>query len=403
MQTKENSLSLVSKSMLKQQYVVEQVLGSGGFGITYKAYDTINKRYCTIKEFVPLGLVMRSAQGQELQVTTYEYEKDFEHGKKRFVEEAEILKELSYLPQIVQISDCFAENNTVYFVMEYIDGVNLKQLMEVYGGCIPLKDALEIICSAGMTLEQVHERTHIFHRDISPDNIMVTIEGKIKLIDFGNAKYLIEKRSQTLSVVLKQGYAPPEQYSSTGHQGSFTDVYSLAATFYYIVTGVRIPTAADRLGGTEYVKLSVQNPAVPRYVSDAVDHALVLNSRFRTQTMGEFIRELQPAAEKHPYVKQLGRESEMKWRLVPDETVVIGRSESQSDIVPGKDGRVSKSHCELCYDSIMECFCLVDHSSNGTYRNGERLEKGKVYGLQAGDTFTIGRNIYVMKVGMEYV
>lgn len=437
---KKNRLRLAPFTMLNDRYMTGRLLGNGGFGITYKAYDTRQKSYCAIKEFVPLGLVARAEGERQIYVTSTKNEEDFEHGKKRFMEEAKILKELSRLPEVTQIRDYFEENGTVYFVMEYIQGVNLLQLMKVYGGRIPLQQALTILCAAGNCLEQVHTSAHIFHRDISPDNIMVTGDGQVKLIDFGNAKYLIGKKSQTLSAVLKRGYAPPEQYSSAGKQGCYTDVYALAATLYYILTGVKIPEPAERYSGTEYVSLSKTDTRIPISVSEAVDRALVLNTRLRTQTVGEFVRELnwtpfmgnaaalnageprecmerdraeqqekalrQEADEKagkskSPYVKLLGEKGGIKWKLPRNKIVTIGRSENWSDIVPGKDGRVSKKHCELYYDSILDCFCLVDISRNGTFSGGKRLEKGKVYDLKKGETFAVGRNIYVMEVGME--
>lgn len=425
---KKNRLRLAPFTRLKDRYVIGRILGNGGFGITYKAYDTQNQCCCAVKEFVPLGLVARNTGERQIYVTSANNKEDFEHGKKRFMEEAEILKKLDSLPEVAQVKDYFTENGTVYFVMEYIQGVNLLQLMKVYGGCIPLKEALSIVCMTGRCLEQVHTTANIFHRDISPDNIMVTGEGQVKLIDFGNAKYLIGKKSQNLTAVVKHGYAPPEQYSSTGKQGSFTDVYALAATLYYIVTGVKIPNPAERYEGKEYKPLSEMNPGIPLSVSEAVERALILNSRLRTQTMREFVEELDGSGfdrdlgkgreergnqgsfhersqasqtPKAPYVKLCGQEGEIKWNLPQNEIVTIGRSEIWSDIVPGKDVRVSKKHCELSYDSIMDCFCIMDISKNGTFARGKRLEKGKVYDLQEGETFEIGRNIYVMEVGLE--
>lgn len=400
LEEKENHLRITPFARLNDRYIVGRMLGHGGFGITYKAYDTLNQCVCAIKEFLPQGLVMRTGQGKEISVTSTENIDDFEHGKKRFIEEGRILMKLGNVMEVVQIYDSFQENNTVYLVMEYVEGVNLSQLMRVYGGRIPVREAVSLVYDAGYALEQVHNLARIFHRDISPDNIMVTREGGIKIIDFGNAKYLISEKSQMMSVVLKHGYAPPEQYSSMGKQGSYTDVYSLAATLYYIITGERIPIAPDRLGGNEYIRLSELNLGVPDYVSEAVDKALETNRKTRTQTMGEFIRQLKPVV-KAPYVMLLEKGRELKWKLPQDQSVMIGRSEEFADIIPGKDGRISKRHCELCYDSILDCFCIIDHSMNGTFAKGKRLEKEQIYDLQDGEIFTIGRNIYVMKVGME--
>ncbi len=427
---KTNRLRIPQFSKLNGRYMVGRILGSGGFGITYKAYDTYNRSYCAIKEFVPLGLVTRDMQGMEIYVTSSQNEEEFEHGKRRFMDEAEVLKELSALPEVVQITDYFQENNTAYFVMEYLEGVTLKQLMSSYGGRIPVNEAISIISRVGETLEQVHSRAHIFHRDISADNIMITSDGRVKLIDFGNAKYLIGKHSQSLSVVLKHGYAPPEQYSSTSSQGSYTDVYALAVTFYYITSGVMMVYAADRLGGDTYTPLEELNPQIDKYISEAVDKALVLNRKMRTQTVGEFINELtltaktraytetatdsynhlsqvsgMPAADsqkkstKQPFL--LSRENGMQWDLPENVIVSIGRSASYSNIVVLNHGQISKLHCEIFYDSIENQFYIVDKSTNGTYIRNQRLEKGKVYVLQCGEKFSLGRNICMLEVGVE--
>lgn len=409
---KRNPMRLPEMYVLEERYVVGCILGSGGFGITYKAFDVLNQRSCAVKEFVPIGGVTRAGDGLQISVTSSQSQGDFEHGKKRFMEEAEVLKKLTGVPEVVQIMDYFQQNNTAYFVMEYIEGVTLKQLMTAYGGRIPLQEAAPIIYRAGIALDQVHKKGGIFHRDISPDNIMVSQRGMVKLIDFGNAKHLIGKKSQTLSVILKHGYAPPEQYSSASSQGSYTDVYALAATLYYVLTGVMAPSAPDRFSGEGYRALKELDPAVSAELSEAVDHALILNGKNRTQSAAEFVAPLslylgtpgepyakrayvqtsygnQPYAKRAytsgmPYVKVAGNPSGCSWRIPPNRIVVIGRSGELADIVPTMDGKVSKRHCELFCDSIEKCFYLVDCSTNGTYIGERRLEKGKAYVLLRG-------------------
>ncbi len=285
---KQNPMRLPEMSFLGNRYLIGRILGNGGFGITYKAFDVLNQCICAVKEFVPVGVVARQGDGVQVTVTSKSNLEDFEHGKRRFMEEAEVLKKLTDVPEVVQIMDYFMLNNTAYFVMEYIEGATLKQLMRSYGGRIPLPNAMSMIYRAGMALEQVHRRAGIFHRDVSPDNIMVTADNRVKLIDFGNAKHIIGKRSQTLSVILKHGYAPPEQYSSTSSQGSYTDVYSLAVTFYYVATGIMVPPAPDRFGGEEYRPLLEVCPQAGSQISEAVDRALALNSKNRTSSAAEF-------------------------------------------------------------------------------------------------------------------
>lgn len=411
---KRNPMRLPEMYVLEERYVIGCILGSGGFGITYKAFDVLNQCCCAVKEFVPIGVVTRAEDGLQISVTSSQAQGDFEHGKKRFMEEAEVLKKLTGVPEVVQIMDYFMQNNTAYFVMEYIEGATLKQLMAAYGGRVPLNEAAPVIYRAGIALDQVHKKGGIFHRDISPDNIMVNQRGRVKLIDFGNAKHLIGKKSQTLSVILKHGYAPPEQYSSTSSQGSYTDVYSLAATLYYVLTGVMVPNAPDRFSGEGYRALKEVNPAVSAELSEAVDHALVLNGKNRTQSAAELVAPLstylgtpkmpyakRPDTQGLPYIKVAGLPLSRAWNIPPNRIVVIGRSGGLADIVPTMDGKVSKRHCELFCDSIEKCFYLVDHSTNGTYIGGQRLEKGKAYVLLPGGRFSLGNHICDLEVGWD--
>ncbi len=399
---KQNPMRLPEWSFLADRYLIGRILGNGGFGITYKAFDVLNQCVCAVKEFVPVGVVARREDRIHITVTSKSNTEDFEHGKRRFMEEAEVLKKLTDVPEVVQIMDYFMLNDTAYFVMEYIEGATLKQLMKIYGGKIPLPDAVSMIGSAGMALEQVHRRAGIFHRDISPDNIMVTADGRVKLIDFGNAKHIIGKRSQTLSVILKHGYAPPEQYSSTSSQGSYTDVYSLAVTFYYAVTGVMVPSAPDRFGGEEYRPLLELCPQAGQRVSQAVDRALVLNSKNRTSSAAEFVRDFSfsKGSSATAYLKLSGG-GRQEWSLPENKKVVIGRSSGWADIVPTNDGKVSKQHCELFWDSLEQRMYLRDCSTNGTFIDGARLQKGKAYLIPNGGQFSLGNHICDLEVGWK--
>ncbi len=401
---KENCLRLPEMYILENRYIIGRILGNGGFGITYKAFDILNQCYCAVKEFVPLGVVKRIDCGVQMVVTSSLNLDDFEHGKKRFMQEAQVLKQLTDIPEVVQVMDYFLQNNTAYFVMEHIEGANLKQLMTTYGGTIPLKEASSIIYHAGMALDQVHKRAGIFHRDISPDNIMVSKDGKVKIIDFGNAKHIIGNKSQTLSVILKHGYAPLEQYSSTGSQGSYTDVYALAVTFYYIVTGRMIPDAPDRLGGIEYAKLKELNLSVSQNISDAVDCALMISSKARTQSVAEFIKSFSSAEKQRvqrrlkPYLKLAGTANHI-WSIPENKIVRIGRSVAWADIIPSSDAGISNKHCELFYDSMEQQFYLIDHSTNGTYVGNKKLVENEVNILFNGERFTLGNHICDLEVG----
>ena len=214
--------------ILKERYIVGRVLGQGGFGVTYVAMDFATKQLVAIKEYLPEVLATRDRTGQ---VSAYGGQRtvDFEQGKKGFLDEVNALVDFSRNPNIVNILDYFEEHGTAYFVMEFVRGMNLRSYVKRMGGRLGQKEAERILLPIMNALEDVHAKG-LIHRDIAPDNIIVTADGSAKLIDFGAARYSTGEKSQSLDVVLKHGYAPREQYSRHSRQGAFTDVYAMAAT-----------------------------------------------------------------------------------------------------------------------------------------------------------------------------
>ena len=415
---REDSLELALNTKLEGRYKIPRVLGAGGFGITYEAWDELNKIMCAIKEFAPMGIAIRSAVGQMMPISD-EKKQIYEHGRERFLEEAEILKQLQNIPAVVTITDYFNANGTSYFVMEYLDGVTLKALVRQMGGRISYDQALPVLYELGMALKEVHMKGNIFHRDISPENIIITMQGQVKLIDFGNAKFIMNHDEQSLSVVLKPGFAPFEQYSSKGKQGSYTDVYSLAGTFYYVLSGQMLPHAPERVAGTPYVRLRDMGLGIPDYISDAFDRALEVRASNRTQTMEAFLQDLRllkredtvvPSQPKQaaasaikPYldVVYMGKQTQ-RYLLPPNVPVVVGRSQQQAQIVLVGDSCVSKKQFEIFYDSIEQVFYIQDHSTNGTFIGGERLEKEKIYLLSEQQVVWVGNQIISLKAGKLY-
>lgn len=287
---------LAAGMLLKNRYIIGKILGEGGFGITYKAYDMTRRRICAVKEYVPNGMSRRAMDGRRLELLTPDAEGPYLAGLRRFLEESQILSKLEQIPSVVNITDSFKENSTAYFVMEYLDGADLGQIVRTSKSRLPVGEITNIILQVAVSMDVIHTKTKIIHRDISPDNIYITKNKQVKLIDFGSAKQTVTGAQDGFSVVVKLKLSPPEQYSQDMVQGSFTDVYSLAATYYYALTGTNLPTAPDRLMGTNYVPLKQLNLGVPDSVSDAVDRALILNVDQRTRTMQEFIRGIAAAA-----------------------------------------------------------------------------------------------------------
>lgn len=412
-----NTMALREFTVLHDRYLIGRIIGSGGFGITYKAYDFMSNKIRAVKEYVPLGIVNRRDDGITMTEITEDKHEVFSHGKKRFYKEAGALYACSEIPTVVEIFDYFQANNTVYFVMEYLP-VTLKKYMTAKGGRLPLNLALQIVYDVGDALEQVHEKVGIFHRDISPENIMFTSEGQIKLIDFGSAKNI---GGSKLSVVLKQGFAPPEQYSSRTKQGRYTDVYALAGTFYYMVTGKMLPVAPDRLNGIDYIKLKDQNVGASQEISDVVDKALELDYRDRYQTVGEFIRALCPDKENHGTVTEAlegaylevvegipGIRKGVRWQLKNDVQVSVGRKGNKADFIIEGDAsderyyEISRQHFFIEYNSRNEQFYIEDASENGTYVDGYELRKHTKYILPANVTIVLGVDVCKIKLGVSY-
>ena len=271
------------------RYMVGKVLGIGGFGITYLGYDLTLEIKVAIKEYMPSALATRHADQYSV-VLTGRVETDYRYGMERFLDEARILAKLQNTPHIVSVQNYFKENNTAYFVMEYIDGMSLKEYLTSQGDKIPYAQAMTILEPIMEALEQVHA-LNLLHRDISPDNIYITSNGESRLLDFGAARFAVGD-GKSVSVILKHGYAPEEQYSSHGNQGPWTDVYAMGATLYRCITGILPPDSIERVHGDTLKKPSELGVRLPANVENAIVKALALKTENRFTNMVEFIQAL---------------------------------------------------------------------------------------------------------------
>lgn len=225
---------LTPGSVLLGKYIVGRVMGKGGFGVTYLAYDVSAGRKVAIKEFFPYGIALRAAGTATVSVASMDNAEAFKLGAEKFYNEAKLVAKFNGNPNIVGVYEFFYENDTVYFAMEYLKGHTLKEHIQEYG-TLTAPQALFIIQNVSNALMAAHSSS-VLHRDISPDNIIICDNGDVKLIDFGAARQVVAEHSQSLSVILKPGFAPLEQYQKKGNQGSWTDIYSLGATIYYALT-----------------------------------------------------------------------------------------------------------------------------------------------------------------------
>jgi serine/threonine protein kinase len=285
-------------TILNGKYQIGRSLGEGGFGITYLAWDVNMETRIAIKEYFPANAVSRdvsSPGGNSIAKNITVGSLNFDEGLKRYVKEASILSKFFDLPGIVSVKDFFYENNTAYFVMEYIDGMSLEKYLETRGGTIGYEEALALMQPVISSLYTIHSN-NLLHRDISPDNIMIGNDGQIKLIDFGAARSMEQEGDTGMTVMLKHGYAPIEQYSREG-QGPFTDVYGVCAVLYKMITGKVPANANDRvISGDSQNDLLVPvrklAKKVPGHIAGAIERGLSIRPESRQQNMQELYDEL---------------------------------------------------------------------------------------------------------------
>lgn len=242
---------------LANRYVLGRVLGEGSFGISYIAWDSLLEVVVAIKEYFPSNLVSRHVgDGKDTKVYIYEKaeKQKYQENLKKYLNEAKSLSVVSELEGIVSVKDFFYGNNTAYIVMAYIDGISLKQYVEEHGR-INGKKLLCMMKPVLVSLGRVHE-TGMLHRDISPDNILITKDEKLVLIDFGAARKENISMTRSMTVVFKRGYSPEEQYRSRGKQGAWSDIYALCATIYYALVGQAPDEAIERVLEDEMLSLT---------------------------------------------------------------------------------------------------------------------------------------------------
>ena len=279
-------VALRAGTVLNGRYIIGRVLGQGGFGITYLALDTQLNAKVAIKEFMPNDIATRI--GTTVSVAMDTKSEEFAYGAERFQEEARTLAKFIGNPNIAAVTSYFDENDTSYFVMDYIEGISFKTYIANHGGKISVEETLNVMIPVLRALTAVHAEGFI-HRDVTPDNIYITKDGMVKLLDFGSARYSIGDKSKSLDVILKVGYAPKEQYIRRSRQGPFTDVYSCAACFYAAITGFLPPESLERLDEDTLVPISQCGIDIPEYLDKAILKGLAVQPEDRFQSAAEFL------------------------------------------------------------------------------------------------------------------
>lgn len=294
------SHQLLAGSVLMGKYLVGRVLGEGGFGITYIGWDLILDRKVAIKEFYPQGIVNRELTHHSTVVSCIGKEEFIEKEKEGFIKEAKTMAKLGNIPGIVTMHDVFAQNGTVYIVMDYVEGKTLKAYVKENGNRLSAKATISLLEPIFGALQKIHEKG-LIHRDISPDNIMLRPDGTAVLLDFGAARQMSVAGERSLTVNLKHGYAPMEQYQTRGVQGPWTDVYALSATIYRLITGRVPPSAADRIIEDDLPLPSTLGSDILPRQEEALMKGLAIRTADRTLNISELWEGLaQAPAEKAP-------------------------------------------------------------------------------------------------------
>lgn len=285
---------LVPGTLVKQRYRVGRVLGEGGFGITYVGRDTVLDVKVAIKEFYMAGYVNRNHEASLTVFATLGTHQDtFTKNKEKFLSEARVLARFYEEPGIVGVRDFCEENGTAYIIMDFLDGVTLKNYLDERNRLAPA-EAIRLLMPVMRSLQHVHAEG-VIHRDISPDNIMVLGDGRTKLLDFGAAREVSQTDIKSLSVILKPGYAPEEQYRSKGRQGPWTDVYALAATLYRCIVGETPDDAMERMYRDQLPAPADTEAACPAAISRVIMKGLAVRQPDRYQDVPAFLQDLEAA------------------------------------------------------------------------------------------------------------
>ncbi|MBP3392827.1 MAG: PASTA domain-containing protein [Clostridia bacterium] len=316
----EEAIHMDPGTCLKDRYIIGRVLGYGGFGVTYIAWDQRLEQKVAVKEYLPSEFSTRMPGAATVTVFSGDRNEQFQQGLDKFVEEAKRLSKFQNEPGVVKIFDSFKENSTAYIIMEYLDGETLTAYLE-REGLLTEEKAIEMLLPVMQSLQIVHEEG-ILHRDIAPDNIFITKAGEVKLIDFGASRYATTSHSRSLTVVIKPGYSPEEQYRSRGDQGAHTDVYALSATMYKMLTGITPPDALERRANIEQKKKDLLkdihklNKNVSRRTENAILNAMNVQIEDRTPNIQAFMDELyseKPVARRYGKIKKIDVYAWPKW------------------------------------------------------------------------------------------
>ena len=344
-------------TVLNDRYLIGRALGSGGFGITYIGCDLRLELKVAIKEYFPTDKVQRiSDVSLEVSVPSDLVEQSFQSGKDRFLEEARVMARMDKQPEIVSVRDFFECNNTAYIVMEYVEGTTFKQLVSQRGSGIPPQELFPMLKPLFGALTNLHEMG-LIHRDISPDNLMME-NGRIRLIDFGCARQP-EKGEVTMTIILKHGYAPIEQYTNRG-QGPWTDVYALSSTIYFCLMGKTPPRSIDRALDDELILPRKLGVPLTEEQEQALITGMGVTRRQRFSSVAELYAALYQAADPDPEPVRVA---------LTAQAVCSGRADLSGFVyeLQDEDGQVLKTCCTDSHGKAQFHLTVNKDMAGGTY------------------------------------
>ena len=399
---------------LRERYIIGKVVGSGGFGITYFAYDTRNRKKVAVKELFPKTAAQPERTPDNSLVICEGQNDFFRVMTLRFRNEAETLAHLNNHPEFPDVYGILHANGTLYYIMEALDGKDLKRIMADRSGApIPWQSLCDVIKPIFRALDCIHQKG-MLHRDISPDNIFVMNAGGAKLIDFGSIRSYVSQEEMTTNIMHQQ-YAAPEQLPQGGlmnggelvPQMTYTDIYSLSVVLYYILTGVKVPPAFQRFINPQVILRAPNevNSAVPPYVSAAIYRGVQMNPADRWQNVRDYAAALFPGED--IFRANITRPQTRMFRLVctrgafpgqacpirPGLRLTIGRMSDNSIAIPDK--QISRYHCELQGTPDGKLYLRDLGSANHTYLNGQPLPPGNWYQLKFGDAIRLGESQFL--------
>ncbi|MDR0606311.1 MAG: protein kinase [Bacteroidales bacterium] len=268
-------------------YVIERIIGAGGFGITYMARHTRLNVSHAIKEFFINGYCVRNLRNKTVQLQGIDITM-YEKYRQKFLEEAQTLTRLDH-PNVVKVLNSFIENNTAYMVMPFVEGVTLQQKVTQHSR-LSYETAVNYIAQLSEAVGYIHAKD-ILHRDIKPENIIITPDNRAILIDFGSAREFVQDKTQHHTSILTQGYAPPEQYTTNSRKGAYSDIYSLGAVFYFSLTGQKPMDATTRTMESMPEPQELV-PDIPDAANRTIREAMQLKPENRYQTVQDFMNDL---------------------------------------------------------------------------------------------------------------